>query len=143
MFADIVARLRAELPSDDVPDVVLVEDIDELANYAGQVASGTVIVVPYRERATGQSLSTGHHRQRIAMQFMTGVVIRQYDAFLGAVRAAQFDAHVRRLEAALAGWQPPGATSPCELVDGESSPIEKGVSIYVQTWETARFLTGA
>ena len=143
MFADIVARLRAELPSDVVPDVVLVEDIDELANYAGQVASGTVIVVPYRERATGQSLSTGHHRQRIAMQFMAGVVIRQYDAFLGAERAAQFDAHLRRLEAALAGWEPPGAISPCELVDGESSPIEKGVSIYVQTWETARFLTGA
>ena len=45
--------------------------------------------------------------------------------------------------AALAGWEPPGTISPCELVEGESSPIEKGVSIYVQTWETARFLTGA
>ena len=143
MFADIVTRLRDQLPPADTPDVILVEDIDELANFAGQVGSGSVIVVPYRERASAQSLSTGGHRQRVAMQFMAGVVIRHYDAFLGAERAGQFDGHLRRLEAALAGREPPGAISPCELVDGESSPIEKGVSIYVQTWETARFLTGA
>ncbi len=143
MFEAIVTRLRDQLPQADTPAVILVEDIDELANYAGQVESGSVIVVPFRERASAQSLSTGGHRQRVAMQFIAGVVIRHYDAFLGAERAGQFDGHLRRLEAALAGWEPPGAISPCELVDGESSPIEKGVSIYVQTWETARFLTGA
>ena len=46
MFADIVTRLRGQLPQADTPDVMLVEDIDELANYAGQVGSGSVIVVP-------------------------------------------------------------------------------------------------
>ena len=143
MFADIVTRLRDRLPEAETPAVVLVEDIDALANHAGQVDSGTVIVVPFRERASAQSLAAGHHRQRIAMQFMAGVVIRHYDAFLGAERAVQFDGHLARLEAALAGWELPGTISPCELVEGESSPIEKGVSIYVQTWETARFLTGA
>ena len=143
MFEDVVARLRSELPQDLTPAVVLVEDIDALANHAGQIDSGSVIVVPFREKASAQSLSMGGHRQRITMQFIIGVVIRYYDSFLGAERAVQFDGHLRRLEAALAGWEPPGAISPCELVEGESSPIEKGVSIYVQTWETARFLTGA
>lgn len=143
MFAGIVTHLRDALPLADTPAVVLVEDIDELANYAGQVASGTVIVVPYREQAAPQSLSTGGHRQRVARQFIAGVVIRHYDSFLGAERAAQFDGHVARLESALAGWEPPGTVSPCELVGGESSAIATGVSIYVQTWETARFLTGA
>lgn len=143
MFADIVTRLRDQLPTAETPAVILVEDIDQLADYAGQVDSGSVIVVPFRERASAQSLATGHHRQRVVMQFMTGVVIRYYDEFLGAERAVQFDAHLRRLEVALAGWEPPGAISPCELVEGESSPIDTGVSIYVQTWETARFLTGA
>lgn len=143
MFAEILDRLRAELPASDTPAVILVEDIDALADRAGQVETGSVILVPLRERATAQSLSTGGHRQRVALQFIVGVVIRYYDDFLGAERAVQFDGHLRRLEGALAGWEPPGAISPCELVDGESSPIETGVSIYVQTWETARFLTGA
>lgn len=143
MYADIITRLRDQLPEAETPQVILVEDIDQLADYAGQVDSGSVIVLPFRERAAQNSLSTNHHRQRVAMQFMTGVVIRYYDEFLGAERAVQFDAHLRRLEAALAGWEPPGAISPCDLVDGESSPVETGVSIYVQTWETARFLTGA
>ena len=78
-----------------------------------------------------------------AKQTKSAATARHYDTVLGAERAVQFDAHLARLEAALAGWEPPGTISPCELVEGESSPIEKGVSIYVQTWETARFLTGA
>ncbi|RCW77814.1 phage tail terminator protein [Paracoccus lutimaris] len=143
MLTAIVTRLRSELLPAETPDVVLVEDIDELSNYAGQVESGSVIVVPFREQASAQSLATGGHRQRVALQFLTGVVIRHYDNLMGAERAVQFDGHVRRIEAALAGWEPAGAISPCALVSGESSPIEKGVSIYVQTWETARFLTGA
>ena len=68
MFAEIVTRLRDRLPETETPAVVLVEDIDALANHAGQVDSGTVIVVPFRERASAQSLAAGHHRQRIAMQ---------------------------------------------------------------------------
>lgn len=140
IFASVMARLKDELSA---PAVELVEDIDELANYAGQLDTGAVIVVPLQERAARQSLSTGGHRQRVAMQFLIGVVIRHYDNLLGEARALQFDSHLRAIEAAMAGWEPQGAVSPCELVAGESSPVTKGVSIYVQTWETARFLTGA
>lgn len=143
MLADILTHLRAVLPQATTPAVELVEDIDELANYAGQVDSGSVILVPYRELATPQSLATGGHRQRVGAQFLVGVVIRHYDDLMGEERALQFDAHLRRIEAALAGWVPSACIDGCQLVTGESSPIDTGVSIYVQTWETARFLTGA
>lgn len=143
MYAGILAHLRTALPTDATPAVELVEDIDELANYAGQVESGTVIVVPLREQAAPQSLATGGFRQRVAVQFLAGVVIRHYDDLMGEARALQFDSHLRRLEQALAGWEPPGCIDGCQLAWGESSPIYTGVSIYVQGWETARFLTGA
>lgn len=143
MLAGILAHLRTSLPPAETPQVELVEDIDELANYAGRIDSGSVILVPFQERAEAQSLATGGFRQRVGVQFLAGVVIRHYSTLLGEERAVQFDGHLRRLEAALAGWEPPGAIDACQLVGGESSPIDKGVSIYVQTWETARFLTGA
>lgn len=141
MFAGILTHLRTTLPRTSTPAVELVEDIDELANYAGQVDSGAVVVVPWRESAAPQALATGGFRQRVAVQFLAGVVIRHYDALMGEARALQFDAHLRRLEAALAGWTPPGCIEGCQLVSGESSPIDTGVSIYIHAWETARFLT--
>lgn len=143
MLASILSRLRAELPRDLTPAVELVEDIDKLADRAGILDSGAVVVVPYRGRANPNSLAAGGFRQRVSMQFMTGIIIRDYDQMLGEERALQFDGHVARLEAALAGWQPPGCVDLCQLVDEEGSPLTTGVSIYVHTWETARFLTGA
>lgn len=143
MMAGILQRLRDSLlPSGETPGVVLVEDIDKLADKGGTLDSGSVVVVPYRERATENRLASGGFRQRVAVQFLTGIIIREYDHAMGADRALQFDGHKTRLEAALAGWTPPAAEDACELVGGESSPIEVGVSIYVQTWETSRFLTG-
>ena len=62
---------------------------------------------------------------------------------LGAERAKAFDALKGTVEAALTGWEPDPDAEPCSLVAGESSPVTTGVSIYIQTWETARFLTGA
>ncbi len=143
MLAGVLTHLRATLPQATNPAVELVEDIDELANYAGQVESGSVILVPWRELASEQSLATGGFRQRVAVQFLVGVVVRHYDDLMGEERALQFDDHKRRIETALAGWEPPGGIEPCQLESGESSPIDTGVSIYVQTWQTARFLTGA
>ena len=143
MLAGILAHLRDTLPTDQTPAVELVEDIDLMADRAGILDSGSVVVMPYRGRANANSLATGGLRQRVAMQFMTGIIIRNYDQMLGEERALQFDGHVARLEAALAGWMPPGCVDLCQLVDEESSPLTTGVSIYVHTWETARFLTGA
>lgn len=140
MLADIHDRLKIS-GGPAFSGVEIAEDIDAFTTRAGQVDTGTVIVMPWREGASKQSLATGGFRQRVAVQFLTGIVIRHYDHLMGGDRAVQFDALKTQIEALLAGWEPPGA-EPCELVGGESSPVTTGVSIYVQTWETARFLTG-
>lgn len=141
MLQLIVARLAAASPA--FAQVEIAEDIDAMADRAGMLDSGAVIVMPLRERAEPNDLATGGHRQRVAVQFLTGIVIRHLDDAMGATRAQAFDGLKMTVEAALAGWEPDDGSEPCELVAGESSPIQTGVSIYVQTWETARFLTGA
>ena len=143
MLAGIHAHLKSALNGPIWDRIEVAEDIDAVGDLAGQLGNGSLIIAPWRERAEDQTLASGGFRQRVALQFLTGVVLRHYDDFLGQARALQFDTYLRGLEAALAGWEPPGGISPCQLVGGESSPVSKGVSIYVQTWETARFLTGA
>lgn len=142
MLAGILTHLRNVLPLDQTPAVEMFEDLDLLADRIGEVESGAVLIMPYRERATANSLATGGFRQRVTTQFISVIVIRDYDHRLGEERALMFDGHKARLEAALAGWTPPACVDPCQLVDGESSPVDVGVSIYTQAWETARFLTG-
>lgn len=144
MLSDIHGHLRAALVATRIWDrIEVAEDIDAVGELAGQLDNGSLIIAPWRERADRQALAAGGFRQRVAVQFLTGVVIRHYDDFLGEARALQFDTYLRQLETALAGWYPPSGCAGCELVGGESSPVTKGVSIYVQIWETARFLTGA
>lgn len=143
MLSEILDRLTAQLPPDRFPGgAEIAEDIDQMAERAGLVESGTAIIMPWREKAGEELLATGGHRQRVAVQFLVGTVIRIYDQAMGAERALAFDSRKADCEAALAGWTPPSCSDACVLVGGESSPIDTGVSIYVQTWETARFLTG-
>lgn len=143
MLAGILSHLRAVLPTDLTPQVDLVEDVDKLTDWVGQIETGSVVVVPWQELAVANPLASGGFRQRVAVHFLVGVLIRTYDHRMGEERALEFDGHVARLEAALAGWEPPGAIAQCQLVSAESSPLTTGVSFYAQTWETARFLTGA
>lgn len=142
MLEAIRSRLASILTTDHWTDVHVAEDVDELTRLAGQVDSGSAIVMPFRERAGPQALATGGFRQRVEIQFAVGIVLRIYDQMMGAERATRFDSMKLELEAALAGWEPAGASEGCELIGGESSPVATGVSIYVQTWATARFLTG-
>ncbi|RWR28704.1 hypothetical protein D2T29_15850 [Sinirhodobacter populi] len=144
MLAGIHGHLREVLiPTERWDAIEVAEDIDAMAARAGQVNDGSLILMPWRERAGAQQLATGGFRQRVEVQFATGIVIREYDTFMGGERALRFDALKADVEQALAGWEPPGGIEPCELIGGESSPVTKGVSIFVQTWATARFLTGA
>lgn len=140
MLQLIVARLRT-LPT--LVEVAIAEDLDAMEARAGTVESGSVIVMPLREAAEPNALATGGHRQLVRTQFLTGVVIRHYDDAMGEERALAFDSYKAAVEAALTGWEPESFAEPCNLVAGESSPVTTGVSIYVQTWQTARFLTGA
>ena len=143
MLAEIHDRLKLGPSATAFAAVEIAEDIDALAERAGLLDSGSVIVMPWRERAGEQSLATGGHRQRVEVHFAVGIVIRHYDDLMGGDRALQFDAYKSAIETALAGWEPGPDADACELVGGESSPVTKGVSIYVQTWAFARFLTGA
>lgn len=144
MLELIRTRLQSRLPASRWPGgVEIAEDIDELTRLAGMVDDSTAIVMPFREQAAPSPVMTAGFRQRVGVQIAVGAVVRVYDQMMGAERAVRFDSLTRDLEQALAGWQPPEVAAPFELVGGESSPIDKGVSIYVQTWETARFLTGA
>ena len=142
MLEEIRTRLETVLPA-TWAGVEVAEDIDILTDRAGQVDDTTLILMPWREGASPQPLATGGFRQRVEVQFLTGIVIREYDPSLGGTRATRFDVLKADVEAALAGWEPPSGVTGCELIGGESSPVTTGVSIYVQTWATARFLTGA
>lgn len=141
MLALIEERLATSAVG--IAGVVVAEDVDAMAERAGTVESGSVILMPFREAAEPNVLATGGHRQRVRVQFLTGIVIRHYDDAMGAERAKSFDALKAAVEVALTGWEPDPYAEPCSLVAGESSPVATGVSIYVQTWETARYLTGA
>lgn len=143
MLADIHDHLKLRLTDVRWAGVEIAEDIDALTARAGQVDHGTAIIMPWNEAAAPQALATGGFRQLVMMQVAVGVVIRHYDGLMGGDRAVQFDAFKSDLEAALAGWEAPASVDPFELVGGESSPVTTGVSIYVQTWATTRFLTGA
>lgn len=143
MLTDLYAHLTLTLPAERWAGVEIAEDIDELTRLAGQVDHGTAIIMPWGERAEPQALATGGFRQLVREQYAIGAVIRQFDDKMGGDRAIQFASFKADLEAALAGWEAPDSVDPFELVGGEGSPIDRGVSIYVQTWTTTRFLTGA
>lgn len=142
MLDAIRARLAARLAPETWDKVDVAEDIEALQEQAGRVQRVAAIIMPWKERAGPQVLATGGHRQQVEFQFVVGIVVRAQAHHLGADRARRHDALKATIESALAGWVPPGALEACELIGGESSPISKGVSIYVQTWATARFLTG-
>jgi hypothetical protein len=140
MIAAVVAQLQANAPL--LTSIEVAEDIEAIAEGT-HAATGTAFVVPYRERAKPNSLATGGHRQLIDVQIVVAFLIRDHSDPKGAARAVQFDAFKNDIEQALAGWIADGAAGPFALVGGESSSMGNGVSIYAQTWETTRFLTGA
>lgn len=141
MLSAIVARLQSHVSI--LAAVHVSEDIDLLGDAVGQIDDGSAVVVPFREQFAGNTRATGGHLQRGAVQFLVGFVLRHHDDMLGAEKALRFDTYKDAIENALAGWAPGNRYEPCVLVGGEGSPLGDGVSIYLQTWETARFLTGA
>lgn len=143
MLSEIHDRLAVSLVAPQWGKVEVAEDIDAMTELAGRLPERSLILMPWRERGGPQPLATGGFRQRVEFQFATGIVLRQYDQFMGGERVKRFDELKKDVEGALAGWEPPSGIEPCELIGGEGSPVTKGVSIFVQTWATARFLTGA
>lgn len=122
--------------------VSVAEDLDALA--AGTApAHGSCFVVPYRERAQPNKQGYGDFRQKVFVQFFVAFVVRHHGDVRGKERARAFDAFKRSAEEALAGWEYQPGSDLCALVNGEGTALGNGASVYVQTWETTRFLTGA
>ena len=109
----------------------------------GKVFVGTAFVLPYRERAEGSPYAVGSFRQLVHTQVLVAFVVRRHSDAKGAQRVAGFDAYKDAIESALAGWIGPGMEDPMELVAAQAAPMGNGVTAYVQTWETSRFLEGS
>lgn len=142
MLEALHTHLTETLSPETWADVLIAEDIDILREMAGQVQDGSAIIMPWGERASPNERATGGTLQRVEVQFLTGIVQRDHSSREGAERAKRVDTLKTDIEAAVLGWAY-ADFEPCELIGGETSPISQGVSIYVQTWATARFLTGA
>lgn len=140
MLSAIVDRLEAN--SGTLTEIQVAEDLDAVV-AATAPDSGTAFVVPFREIAKPNTRMTGAHLQRVDVQFLVAFVVRYHDDAAGAERAAMFDGLKTSAETALAGWQPSPEGDPCSLVGGETNPLGNGVTVYVQTWQTSRYLTGA
>ncbi|MEP3298553.1 MAG: hypothetical protein ABJO27_19125 [Pseudoruegeria sp.] len=142
MLTDLYTHLTATLPTDVWAGVEIAEDIDVLEDMVGTLADGTAVIMPWGERAEPNSRATGGVIQRVSTEFAAGFVQRDFSDRSGAERAKRTTDLKNDIEGALIGYLIPGFDDPCELIGGESSPLGRGVSIYVQTWATARFLTG-
>lgn len=140
MLNDIYQRL---LNSAKFVSVDVAEAIETIVNRVTTAEDGALFVVPHSERAAPPQYATGGHRQRVASQFLTVVVLRQHDDPKGSARALRFDALKDDVEQVLAGWSPADGSDPISLAAGESLGLANGVSLFVQTWQTSRYLFGA
>lgn len=137
MIQDVIDRLKATAPS--LADVLPLEELSALAQGVAP-KSGTAFVIPYRELAEPSEYGIGKHRQLVAVQILVAFVVRRHDDAKGGKRVSMFDTYKAEIEAALAGWTTAPENELFELVSGKSAPIGNGVTAYVQTWQTSRYL---
>lgn len=139
----MLTLIHAKLQEGRFPALEVAEEISAIVGRAPALPDGAVILVPMRERAQPQRNVTGAHFQAVQFQFAVVTLFREFSDPRGEKRALRWDDAKVSLEALLAGWAPSGDIEPCALVSGESSPLGNGVSLYVQVWQTTRYLTGA
>lgn len=137
MIQETIDRLKTQAPS--LVDVFPAEDIDALSRGTAP-RSGTAFVLPYREQGEPNEFGMGTFRQRVAVQLLIAFVIRRHDDAKGGRKATIFDTIKSEIEAAIAGWSTDPENDPFELVAAQAAPIGNGVTAYVQTWQTSRYL---
>ncbi|MBS7541494.1 phage tail terminator protein [Ancylobacter lacus] len=101
---------------------------------------GAAFVVPFDERGEPNTLATGGTSQRVEVYLLVAVVLRAYGDDRGAERVASIDDFRSAIEMALAGWTPDPDSKPYEFVAGRAAPQGNGVTWYVQTWATDRYI---
>lgn len=131
------------LDSGQFVTVDIAESSETIVGRTTAADDGALFVVPYRERAAPSPFATGGHRQKVDALFLTVLVFRQHDDPRGVDRALRFDGLKDAVEQTLAGWAPMFGSDPCSLTSGESTALPNGVSLYIQTWQTSRYLIGA
>lgn len=137
MIGDVVARLKAR--ATELKAIGTAEDLAALQKGTAP-RDGECFVVPFTESAEPNPFSSGAFRQLVKVQFLVAFVIRHAADAKGGERVSKFDVYKASIEAALAGWQPTGESDPCELLSGRGQPLTNGATVYVQTWQTTRYL---
>ncbi len=135
-----LVKERLETLAPALTSVEVIEDIEAIAKGT-PAASGAAFVAPYRERGGDNQLATGF-RQLVWVEFLVAFQIRIADDSKGTARVAAFRTIKGEIEKALAGWQSTPEAEPVSLIGGQGGRLTTGVSTYVQTWETTRFLMG-
>ena len=139
MIGAVIQRLRDTA----MPPLTSVEGAEELEALAKGTApkSGAAFVIPFREQGNEPEVISGGYRQHVEATLLVAVVLRKAADARGSGRLTEVDAVRDALEAALAGWTPdPAAHRPLALVGTEPSPQANGVTWYVQTWATDRWI---
>lgn len=137
MIQDVIERLKAMAPS--LKDVRPAEDIAALSQGVAP-PSGTAYVLPYRELAQPNDIGMGGFRQYVGVQLLVAFVLRKHDDAKGGGKVTMFDTYKTEIELALAGWSTDPKNDLFELVSAKAAPLGNGAAIYVQTWQTSRFL---
>lgn len=138
MIAEIVSRLKTKAPS--LSSVGVAEDLEAVARGVAP-KNGAAFVLPFQERGGENDYSTGIFSQRVEVLFLVAFVIRRQDDAKGAQRVGSFDLFRGEIEAALAGWTPDEEENDLfELAAARAAPMGNGVTAYVQTWRTSRYI---
>ncbi|MBY2950506.1 hypothetical protein [Rhizobium leguminosarum] len=134
---EVADRLKTHATA--LSDIRTAEDMEALSKGTAP-KSGTAFVLPYRERAEPNELGMGSFRQLVAVQLLVAIVIRKHDDAQGGKRISGFDALKDSVETALAGWAIGPEDELFELVSAQAAALGNGVTVYVQTWQTSRYL---
>jgi len=134
----VVDRLEAAAPA--LTSIGVAEDLEALGRGTAP-KNGAAFVLPFQDRPAETDYMTGGFSQRIEVLLLVAFIIRRSDDARGAQRAGSFDLFKGEIEAALAGWSPNSEEYDLfELAAGRSASLGNGVTVYVQTWRTGRYL---
>lgn len=139
MIEATIARLRDTA----LPVLASVDGVEELEALAKGTAPrhGAAFVAPFDERGEPNTRAAGGFRQRVDVLFLVAVVLRKSDDARGGKKVTEIDAFRAAIETALAGWSPDDrAHLPFEFVAARAQSQDSGVTWYVQTWRTDRWI---
>lgn len=140
MINEVIARLKTHAPG--LTDVLPAVDLEALKQGVA-ARHGTAYVLPYREKGEPTEQSTGGYRQFVAVQLLVAFVVRKHDDVKGGKKVLDFDGLKTSIEGALAGWAVAPQNDLFELVAAQAGSLGNGASVYVQTWQTSRYIRKA